>query len=79
MGVYFCQMSVICFCWGFNCCLYYPGVRYSRVSARRELTGFKKQFTITAVRDLRKVISKQTPPLNKDCPHMKAALGMPKI
>ena len=32
------QMSVICFSQGFNCCLYYQGVRYSGVSARRELT-----------------------------------------
>ena len=38
MGVYFSQMSVIYFCPEFICCPYYRGVRYSRVSARRELT-----------------------------------------
>ena len=37
-GVDFSQTSVICFCWGFSCCPYYRGVRYSGVSARRELT-----------------------------------------
>ena len=38
MGVYFSQMSVIYFCPEFICCPYYRGVRYSGVSARRELT-----------------------------------------
>ena len=37
-GVDFSQTSVICFCRGFSCCPYYRGVRYSGVSARRELT-----------------------------------------
>ena len=34
------QMSVIYFCPEFICCPYYRGVRYSGVSARRELTVF---------------------------------------
>ena len=37
-GVFFSQTSVICFCRGFICCPFYQGVRYSGVSARRELT-----------------------------------------
>ena len=37
-GVYFSQTSVIYFCPEFICCPYYQGVRYSGVSARRELT-----------------------------------------
>ena len=37
-GVDFSQTSVISVCWGFSCCPYYRGVRYSGVSARRELT-----------------------------------------
>ena len=37
-GVYFSQTSATCFCRGFSCCPYYRGVRYSGVSARRELT-----------------------------------------
>ena len=39
-GVYFNQTSVICFFLGFSCCPFYRGVRYSEVSARRELTVF---------------------------------------
>ena len=35
-------MSVIYFCPEFICCPYYRGVRYSGVSARRELTVFPK-------------------------------------
>ena len=38
MGVYFSQTSVIWFFLGFSCCPFYRGVRYSEVSARRELT-----------------------------------------
>ena len=37
-GVYFSQTSLICFCLGFSCCPFYRSVRYSGVSARRELT-----------------------------------------
>ena len=37
-GVYFSQSSVNYFCLGFSCCLYYRGVRHSKVSERRELT-----------------------------------------
>ena len=37
-------------------------IHCSRVSARRELTVFKKQFTVTVVRDLRKVISNKQHP-----------------
>ena len=33
--------SVIWFFLGFNCCPFYRGVRYSEVSARRELTVFR--------------------------------------
>ena len=35
--VYFSQMSVIYFCQGFSCSLYYRGVLYSEVSAGQEL------------------------------------------
>ena len=41
-GVYFSQTSVICFFLGFSCCPFYRGVRYSEVSARRELTVERK-------------------------------------
>ena len=37
-GVYFSQTRFIYFCPGFSFCPYYRGVRYSGVSARRELT-----------------------------------------
>ena len=37
-GVYFSQTTEIYFCLGFSCCPCYRGVRYSEVSARRELT-----------------------------------------
>ena len=44
-GVYFSQTTEIYFCLGFSCCGYYRGVRYSKVSARRELTirGLERQ------------------------------------
>ena len=45
MGVYFSQTSVINFCPGFSYCPYYWGVRYSRVSARGQLS-FKKRISI---------------------------------
>ena len=32
------ELTVICFYRGFSCCLYYRGLKYSRVFARRELT-----------------------------------------
>ena len=35
------------FCSGFSCCPYYRGVRYSEVSARRELTVFSVIFSPT--------------------------------
>ena len=41
-GMFFSQMSVVYFCRGFSCCLYYRGVHYDRVSTRRELTVFNK-------------------------------------
>ena len=42
MGVYFSQTSLIYFWRGFSCCPYYRGVRYSWVSAGRELTVLTK-------------------------------------
>ena len=44
MGVYFSQTSVIWFFLGFSCCPFYRGVRYSEVSARRELTVCERLF-----------------------------------
>ena len=48
MGVYFSQTSVICFRRGFSCCPFHPGVCYSGVSARRELTvaGHKPRYDL---------------------------------
>ena len=40
--IYFSQTSVICFFLGFSYCLFYRGVRYSQVPARRELTVYKR-------------------------------------
>ena len=45
-GVYLCQISVIYLCLGCNFCPYYRGVRYSRVSARQELTVLIKCFIL---------------------------------
>ena len=53
MGVYFSQMSVIYFCPEFICCPYYRGVRYSGVSARRELTVFTVAFRCMAPKSAR--------------------------
>ena len=48
-GICFSQMSVIYFCQGSSCCLYYRGVRNSEVSARQEMTvlGLKVDKKIT--------------------------------
>ena len=55
-GVYFSQTSVICFFLGFSCCPFYRGVRYSEVSARRELTVFAF-FCCSALHQLEWAIS----------------------
>ena len=41
------RLLSIYFCLGFSCCPYYRGVRYSEVSARRELTVFSVIFSPT--------------------------------
>ena len=59
-------MSEICFRRGFSYCPYYRGVRYSEVSARRELTVFALAALVvgsslypTDLRDLCAPISRQ--------------------
>ena len=41
------RLLSIYFCLGFSCCPYYGGVRYSEVSARRELTVLSVIFSPT--------------------------------
>ena len=41
VGIYFSQTFVLWFFLGFSCCPFYRGVRYSEVSAKRELTVYK--------------------------------------
>ena len=59
-GVDASQTSVICFCSGFSRCPYYQGVRYSGVSAKRELTvlGEKKTNKREANKETENKISK---------------------
>ena len=44
-GIYYSQAFIIYFCRGFSCCPYYRGVRYSKVSARRELPVYVYHFS----------------------------------